>query len=77
MVASEAGKNNYMGYMSAAWEAQGPNADLLLYSADVAWNAKTANEIDSFRLEERFYAVGNLSRKLYPIDATEETAGWQ
>ncbi|MBR6646219.1 MAG: family 20 glycosylhydrolase [Clostridia bacterium] len=76
-LASEAGKHNYMGYMSAAWEAQGPNADLLLYSADVAWNAKTAKDIDSFRLEERFYAVGNLSRKLYPIAATEETAGWQ
>ena len=76
-LASEAGKHNYMGYMATTWGDQGANADLLLYSADVAWNAKTANDIDSFRLEERFYAVGNLSRKLYPMVVTEQTAGWQ
>lgn len=77
LLASEAGKNNYMGYMSTSWGVQGDNADLLLYNADVAWNAKSAESIDSHRLETRFYAVGNLSRKLMPFKATCETAGWR
>ncbi len=76
-LASEAGKNNYMGFMATTWGMQGADSDLLIYSADVAWNAKTADEIDSFRLEERFYAVGNLSRKLYPMPVTFGTAGWR
>ena len=76
LMAENAGSSNYFGYMSTGWGEEKTNADLILYSADVAWNAKRANEIDSFRLEPRFYAVGNLQRKLLPTSATIESAGW-
>jgi len=76
LMALSAGENNYFGYMSTGWGVEKNNADLILYSADVAWNAKRADEIDSFRLEQRFYAVGNLQRKLLPTSASFELAGW-
>ena len=76
LMAENAGVNNYFGYMSTGWGEEKGNADLILYSGDVAWNAKTAGEIDSFRLEQRFHAVGNLQRKLIPTSATMELAGW-
>ena len=66
LMAENAGRNNYFGYMSTGWGLEKTNADLILYSADVAWNAKTASEIDSFRLEERFHAVGTLTKKATP-----------
>lgn len=76
LMAENAGLNNYFGYMSTGWGTEEKNADLILYSGDVAWNAKKAGEIDSFRLEQRFHAVGNLQRKLLPTSATVEFAGW-
>lgn len=76
MLAENAGKNNYFGYMSTSWGAQRANADLILYSADVAWSGKDAGKLDAFRLETRFYAVANLQRKLLPTSVTYQTAGW-
>lgn len=76
LMAKNAGENDYFGYMSTAWGSERENADLILYSADVAWNAKNADEIDSFRLEERFHTAGRLRRKLFPSDGTVDGSGW-
>ena len=48
----------------------------MLFSADAAWQGKNAGKLDSFRLEVRFHAAGNLQRKLLPSDGTYEQAGW-
>ena len=76
LLAENAGANNYFGYMSTSWRSEKNNADLILYSGDVAWQGKDAGKITSFRLEQRFHSAGNLQRKLFPRCVTYETAGW-
>lgn len=76
LLAESAAVNNYFGYMSTEWGEEKLDADLMLYSADVAWNGKEASLIDSFRLEERFHAAGKLRRKLLPSNGTMEDSGW-
>ena len=76
LLAESAAVNNYFGYMSTEWGEEKLDADLMLYSADVAWNGKNASEIDSFRLEERFHVAGKLRRKLLTPSGTMEDAGW-
>lgn len=58
--------NKSFGYMSAVWQSTVNFPEIIIFSGEAAWLGENAKNIDSFRLELRFYDTANMQRRLLP-----------